>query len=259
MSEGNDKDDDVLDTYLSGDSELSRRYRSGGAPQPSTSVDRVILDAARAEAAREAVVGDDSSREGAARDSMAGKEAPAPTLRRRRMKLTWERPLAIAAAVVLSAILVVSMEREAGLSPSEVSETNRSLDDGHDASRPAAGRADQRPAAPEQQAETSAAPRVLSDAPASSEAARADKERAARGIFTNRLLKETAEPESRSPAADDQAIQDALALIHTAWMRGEAKRAEQLLESFREAYPDVGEERLREALPAALLDRDGSR
>jgi hypothetical protein len=51
MSEAKDKEGDALDSYLSGDTELSRRYRSGGGSQPSASVDRAILDAAREEAA----------------------------------------------------------------------------------------------------------------------------------------------------------------------------------------------------------------
>jgi hypothetical protein len=77
---------------------------------------------------------------------------------------------------------------------------------------------------------------VLSDAPASSEAARS-----ANGAETGSLT------------AEDPAIQEELARIDAAWQRGETARAKQLLEDFRAAYPEVGEDRLREALPAALL------
>ncbi len=228
MSEANEKSD-VLDDYLSGDSALSRRYRSGGSPQPSAAVDRAILDA-------------------------ASEGAIASTPRRKRSKLTWERPLAIAAAVTLSTILVVSIQREAGLFPPEDSAAERSLDNRNGAVRPAAGPGEQRPAAPEQQADTSNVPRVLSDAPASSEAVRPAKEPTATGVLFDGLSKEAAEAESESPAADELAIEDALARINMAWTSGEAERAEQLLGRFRQAYPEVGEERLREALPAALLD-----
>lgn len=211
MNEANDKDDGALDSYLSGDSELSRRYRSGGAPQPSASVDRAILEAAR-------------------------KEAAAPAPRRRRFKLRWERPVAIAAAVTLSAIVLVSIEREAGLLPPEHGAAERALDYRNGAARPAAGSAEEQPAAPEQEVDASFAPRVLSDAPASSEAARS-----AKGAETGSLT------------AEDPAIEEELARIDAAWQRGEAERAKELLEKFREAYPNVGEDRLREVLPAALL------
>ena len=245
MSEANDKND-ALDDYLSGDSTLSRRYRSGGSPQPSAAVDRAILDAASEGVANE----------GAANKGAASEGAIAPTPRRRRLKLSWERPLAIAAAVTLSTILVVSIQREAGLFPPEDSAAERSLDERNGAARPAAGAVGQRPAAPEQQADTSSMPRALSDAPASSEAVRPAKEPAARSMFADGLSKEATEPGSKSPAADDPAIEDALARINMAWRNGEAERAEQLLGRFRDAYPGVGEERLREALPAALLDRN---
>jgi hypothetical protein len=199
MNEGKDKDDEALDGYLSGESELSRRYRSGGAPQPSASVDRAILEAAR-------------------------KEAAAPAPQRRRLKLKWERPVAIAAAVTLSVLVLVSIEREAGLLPPEHGAAERALDYRNGAARPAAGSAEERPAAPEQELDASFPPRVLSDA-----------------------------PEAKALDADDAAIQDALARIDAAWKRGETARAKQLLEDFRAAYPEVGEDRLREALPAALL------
>jgi hypothetical protein len=228
MSEAKDKEGDALDSYLSGDTELSRRYRSGGGPQPSASVDRAILDAAREEAA-----------------------APAP--RRGRPKLRWERPLAIAAAVMLSTILVVSIQREGGLLPPEYSEAERSMDDGNGAARPVTDGAEERPAALPQEADTPVAPRLLSDPPARSDAARSARGSKAEGVMATDLLKQAAEPEPRSPAAEDRAIQEALARIEMAWKNGEAERAQQLLQSFREAYPEVGEERLREALPEPLL------
>lgn len=228
MNEANDRDDEALDSDLSGDSELSRRYRSGGAPQPSASVDRAILDAAR-------------------------KEVAAPTPQRRRSQRTWERPLAIAAAVMLSTILVVSIQRESGLFPPEFSEAERSLEHRNGGAQPATGGVEEPPAAPEQELDTSMAPRELSDAPASREAARSAREPAASGIMADGLSKQAAEPEPGALFAEDPAIQDALARIEMAWKRGETERAEQLLESFREAYPDIGEARLREALPAALL------
>jgi hypothetical protein len=205
MNEANDKDAAALETYLSGDSELSRRYRGGGSPQPSASVDRAILEAAREEVA-------------------------APTSPRRRSKRAWERPLAIAAAVTLSAILFVSVQRE-----------------------------EQSPAAPKQQADGLSEARSLSDRPASSEAARPGEAPAARGAGANGVSKKSDEADLRLRAVDDRAIEDALALIRMTWASGETERAEQLLEAFREEHPEVGDERLREMLPAALLDKDESR
>ncbi|NGX16353.1 hypothetical protein [Wenzhouxiangella sp. XN24] len=243
MSDAKDKDDDMLDSFLSGDSELSRRYRSGDAAQPSASVDRAILDAAREEAGRE---------------EPEHKAPAAPTPRRGRWNLTWERPLAIAAAVMLSAIVVVAIQHDAGMFAPEHSDAEKSMEYRDGAAAPAAGRAEQRPAAPEQRADSVTESRVMSDAPARSEAARSDKGPAARGSFANGLSNEAAELESRSLPAEDGAIQDALTRIEMAWKSGDAERAEQLLERFRGAYPDVGEERLREALPSALLDNDGS-
>jgi hypothetical protein len=228
MSEAKDKDGDALDSYLSGDSELSRRYRNGRGAQPSASVDRAILDAAREEAAE-------------------------PASRRGRSKLRWERPLAIAAAVMLSTILVVSIQRESGLFPPEYSEAEQSLDHRNDAARPVTGGAQERPAAPQQEADTSVVPRVLSDPPARSDAARSAKGSEAEGVMATDLLKQSAEPEPRSPPDEDRAIREALARIDMAWKNGEAERAQQLLQSFREDYPQVSEERLREALPEPLL------
>ena len=49
-------------------------------------------------------------------------------------------------------------------------------------------------------------------------------------------------------------IDDALALIRTTWEAGDTDRARELLEQFRETYPDVDDARLRDALPAALLE-----
>jgi hypothetical protein len=210
MSEANDKDDDALDTYLSGDSELSRCYRSGGNPQPSASVDRAIIEAAREETA-------------------------APSTPRRHVKLRSGRPWAIAAAVMLSAILFVSIQRETGLVVPDEGEAERSLEYREGDARPATPRLEPRAAAPSQRAKESPA-RAGAAAPAAEQSRR-----------------DAAEPESQSLAADDTAIENALAHIRMAWAGGEQERAEELLETFREEYPDVGEERLRQTLPAALL------
>jgi len=78
----------------------------------------------------------------------------------------------------------------------------------------------------------------------------------ARGLFANGLLKGAAETESEFATAADPAIADALADIKTAWATDEKERAQGLLETFREKYPEVGEERLRAMLPSALLGKE---
>lgn len=323
MTESNNNDDKALEDYLAGDSALSRQYRDGDRNTPSAAMDRAILDAAR--------------------DAVSG---PA-TQPRRRLTLMWERPWAIAAVVALSAILVISIQREAGLFAPEEGITPQSLDfaatEGEPSAqsvaspktetspteerqagsvsddRPLLNRAARKsapaPAQPESAGPTPAATRASESVVANDELKReraesatedagagqsqlqeiavtgsrlgrndadaagptdpvadsvsqvAESEAAARiGATTRseatRADDATAEKEAASASgellgmigtASDESIDDALALINTAWESGDTEKARLLLREFRERHPDVDDERLREALPATLI------
>lgn len=82
-------DDQLLDRYLDGHSEVSRAYRRTSAPQPSADLDRRILDMARSEL----------------------EKAPlARTAPRRGNR--WRTPLAAAAVIVLSFGVLINLQRE---------------------------------------------------------------------------------------------------------------------------------------------------
>lgn len=77
------RDDRELEEYLRGDSPLSRRYREASGEEPAPAVDEAILAASR----------------------RAVQSRPV------RIPRSWFRPLSIAAIVVLSATVVITMQR----------------------------------------------------------------------------------------------------------------------------------------------------
>lgn len=90
------RDEDELEAFLAGGSELSRRYKESSGEQPPAHVDAAILAASRW------AVGADNKR--------AAKSRIAPAQRRRLVQ--WSVPLAMAAVVVLAVTLTLTIERD---------------------------------------------------------------------------------------------------------------------------------------------------
>ena len=97
MSEKLPDDDKDLETFLSGGSALSRRYRDLAQEEPPAHVDKAILASARW------AVGADGGN--------AGRTRARPRAQRRSF-MQWGAPLAMAAVVVLAVALTLTMERE---------------------------------------------------------------------------------------------------------------------------------------------------
>lgn len=93
MTEPTDKqDEDQLEAYLSGESDLSRAYQDASDALPSPSIDTAILAAAR--------------------EQSATQSQP-----KSKFLTLWDRPLSIAAVMLLSASLVIYMQAEQDLLP----------------------------------------------------------------------------------------------------------------------------------------------
>ena len=180
----NKQDDDALDDYLAGDSKLSRQYRDAGKAAPSAALDRAILDAAR--------------------DAVS--EAPAEP--RRRLTLMWERPWAIAAVVALSAVLVVSIQREAGLFAPDQDAASPPQGFADVVAEPEVGQPAESPASPAlRPADGIANRQALSDAPARLQSQKADAGRAVGGIAANAEMKRerTQRDDQDAASADEEA------------------------------------------------------
>jgi len=134
------RDDELLKTFLSGDSELSRRYRESDAEEPPAHIDAAILASARwaVGADRKGADRKDADREGAEANAGAHAEgvvdetthgssgATAPgqagskqidshligARRRHDFVTRWRIPLATAAVVVVAATLTLMIERD---------------------------------------------------------------------------------------------------------------------------------------------------
>ena len=133
MSE-HSRDDELLKAFLSGDSELSRRYREMDAEEPPAHVDAAIIASARWAVGADRNEADRTSadRKGtdsqiADRDVSAGKtqsdRADKINVRQRNFLAHWRIPLATAALVVIAATLTLMIER------SPENDGNRSDDD----------------------------------------------------------------------------------------------------------------------------------
>lgn len=87
----NEQDDNELNDYLNGDSELSKVYRATKTGAPSADLDKNILQAAK--------------------DAVESKKSKS---NQRFHKSKWSLPVSIAAMVTLSVSLVVTMQQESG-------------------------------------------------------------------------------------------------------------------------------------------------
>ncbi len=101
------RDDDELQSFLEGDSVLSRRYRDASDEQPPAKVDAAILAASQWAVGAEPGQGDQRSR--AARP---GGAAHGGSRWWDRLFLRWSVPLATAAVVVIAATLTLMIERD---------------------------------------------------------------------------------------------------------------------------------------------------
>lgn len=87
----NDKNDKELNSYLDGNSELSKKYRASNSEEPPAHLDDAILSAAKEVVARK-------------------KQKPKVLFH----KSPWAKPVSIAAIITLSVSLVVTMQQQTG-------------------------------------------------------------------------------------------------------------------------------------------------